>query len=90
MCHLDEPGELSVAVRRLVADYVTKAGRTLVLAGDQAPLRATADRSGGRLLAATRRSRVTIASMDLLIATAALLEDAAVVTRNVKDFSRPF
>ena len=42
----------------------------------------------GRLLAATRRSRVTIASMDLLIGTAALLEDAALVTRNVKDFSK--
>ena len=42
----------------------------------------------GRLLAATRRSRVTIASMDLLIGTAALLENAALVTRNVKDFSK--
>lgn len=42
----------------------------------------------GRLLAATRRSGPAIASMDLLIGTAALLEDAALVTRNVKDFSR--
>ena len=42
----------------------------------------------GRLLAATRRSRVTIPSMDLLIGTAALLDDAALVTRNVKDFSK--
>ena len=42
----------------------------------------------GRLLAATRRVRQAVASMDLLIATAALLEDAALVTRNVKDFSK--
>ena len=42
----------------------------------------------GRLLAAMRRSRVTIASMDLLIGTAALLDDAALVTRNVKDFAK--
>ena len=42
----------------------------------------------GRLLAATRRSRLTVASMDLLIGTAALLDDAALVTRNVKDFSK--
>jgi tRNA(fMet)-specific endonuclease VapC len=42
----------------------------------------------GRLLAATRRTRRPVASMDLLIGTAALLEDAALVTRNVKDFSK--
>ena len=42
----------------------------------------------GRLLAATRRTGRTSASMDLLIATAALQEDAALVTRNVKDFSK--
>ena len=42
----------------------------------------------GRLLAATRRTNRSVASMDLLIATAALLEDAALVTRNVKDFSK--
>ena len=38
--------------------------------------------------AATRSSRRPLAPMDLLIATAALLEDAPLVTRNVKDFSR--
>jgi predicted nucleic acid-binding protein len=42
----------------------------------------------GRLLAATRRMNRPVASMDLLIGTAALLEDAALVTRNVKDFSK--
>lgn len=42
----------------------------------------------GRLLAAVQRTRASIATMDLLIATAALLDDAALVTRNVKDFSR--
>ena len=42
----------------------------------------------GRLLAAITRSRRSIGTMDLLIATAALLDDAALVTRNVKDFSR--
>ena len=42
----------------------------------------------GRLLAAVHQSGRPIATMDLLIATAALLDDAPVVTRNVKDFSR--
>jgi predicted nucleic acid-binding protein len=42
----------------------------------------------GRLLAATRRGGRAVASMDLLIGAAALLDDAALVTRNVKDFSR--
>lgn len=42
----------------------------------------------GRLLAAIHRSRRSVATMDLLIATAALLDDAPLVTRNVKDFSR--
>jgi tRNA(fMet)-specific endonuclease VapC len=42
----------------------------------------------GRLLAATTRGGKPPAAMDLLIATAALLEDAPVVTRNVKDFAK--
>jgi tRNA(fMet)-specific endonuclease VapC len=42
----------------------------------------------GRLLAATRHTGRAVASMDLLIGTAALLDDAALVTRNAKDFSR--
>lgn len=42
----------------------------------------------GRLLAATQRAGRAVASMDLLIGTAALIDDAALVTRNVKDFSR--
>ena len=41
-----------------------------------------------RLWAATNRKRRSIASMDLLIATAAIIEDAPLVTKNVKDFSR--
>ena len=42
-----------------------------------------------RLFAAAGRSRKPpVATMDLLIATAALLDDAPLVTRNVKDFSR--
>jgi len=41
-----------------------------------------------RLLAAIRQSRRDVATMDLLIATAATLDDAPLVTRNVKDFSR--
>ena len=41
-----------------------------------------------RLLAAQERKRQRIAAMDLLIATAAVLEAAALVTRNVKDFRR--
>ena len=42
----------------------------------------------GRLLASSSRSGRVPASMDLLIATAALIDDAPLVTRNVKDFSR--
>ncbi len=42
----------------------------------------------GRLLAATQRAGRSVASMDLLIGAAALLDDAPLVTRNVKDFSR--
>ena len=41
-----------------------------------------------RLLAATTRGGKPPAAMDLLIATAALLDDAPVVTRKVKDFSK--
>ena len=41
-----------------------------------------------RLLAATSRGGRPVAAMDLLIATAATLDDAPLVTRNVKDFSR--
>lgn len=41
-----------------------------------------------RLLAATARGGRPVAAMDLLIATAATLDDAPLVTRNVKDFSR--
>jgi len=44
--------------------------------------------SYGRLLAAVQRSNRPIAVMDLLIATAAIIDDAPLVTRNVKDFSR--
>lgn len=42
----------------------------------------------GRLLAAISRSGKPLATMDLLIATAALIDDAPLVTRNLKDFSR--
>ena len=41
-----------------------------------------------RLRVATTRSGRQVASMDLLIATAAILDAAPLVTRNVKDFSR--
>ena len=42
----------------------------------------------GRVLAAIERTGRRIASMDLLIATAALVDDAPLLTRNVKDFAR--
>ncbi|MGH9386391.1 MAG: type II toxin-antitoxin system VapC family toxin [Vicinamibacterales bacterium] len=42
----------------------------------------------GRLCASVHRGRRSIATMDLLVATTALLDDAPLVTRNVKDFSR--
>jgi predicted nucleic acid-binding protein len=41
-----------------------------------------------RVVAAMQRSGTTIGKMDVLIATAALIDDAPLVTRNVKDFSR--
>lgn len=41
-----------------------------------------------RLFASTRRSGKAASAMDLLIATAALLDDAPLITRNVRDFSR--
>ena len=42
----------------------------------------------GRLLAGIRARGATIASMDLLIATAAVLDAAPLVTRNVRHFSK--
>ena len=41
-----------------------------------------------RLLAAATRSKRPVDTFDLLIATAAILDDAPLVTRNVKDLSR--
>lgn len=41
-----------------------------------------------RLLAGLSRRGSPVATMDLLIATAALVDDAALVTRNRKDFAR--
>lgn len=41
-----------------------------------------------RLLAATTRGGKPVAAMDLLIAAAATLDDAPLVTRNARDFSR--
>ncbi|MGQ0736500.1 MAG: type II toxin-antitoxin system VapC family toxin [Acidobacteriota bacterium] len=41
-----------------------------------------------RLLAATARGGRPVAALDLFIAAAATLDDAPLVTRNVKDFSR--
>jgi predicted nucleic acid-binding protein len=42
----------------------------------------------GRVWSATNRGKRVVPVMDLLIATAAMIEDAPLVTRNVKDFSR--
>lgn len=42
----------------------------------------------GRTLAKLRRRGETVSTMDLLIATAALVDGAALVTRNVRDFER--
>jgi predicted nucleic acid-binding protein len=41
-----------------------------------------------RLFAATSKNRQPVEAFDLLIATAAILENAPLVTRNVKHFSR--
>ena len=42
----------------------------------------------GRLFTAVTRGGRQLATMDLLIATAAILDDAQLITRNVKDFTR--
>jgi predicted nucleic acid-binding protein len=42
----------------------------------------------GRLLATMQRNGQRVATMDLLIATAAMIDDAQLVSRNIKDFSR--
>jgi tRNA(fMet)-specific endonuclease VapC len=42
----------------------------------------------GRLLASMQRTGLKVATMDLLIATAAVLDNAQLVTNNVKDFAR--
>jgi tRNA(fMet)-specific endonuclease VapC len=42
----------------------------------------------GSLAAATSRGRKPLAAMDVLIATAAVVDNAGLVTRNVRDFSR--
>jgi tRNA(fMet)-specific endonuclease VapC len=42
----------------------------------------------GRLYAATSRRATPMSAMDLLIATSAILDDASLVTKNVRDFSR--
>jgi len=42
----------------------------------------------GSLLASQERTRGRISTMDLLIATSALVVGASLVTRNAKDFSR--
>ena len=42
----------------------------------------------GRLLARLTRAGQTVSTMDLLIATSAILREAPLVTRNVKDFAK--
>lgn len=42
----------------------------------------------GRVRAAVQRTGRPLPAMDLLIATAALIDDAPLITKNVKDFSR--
>jgi tRNA(fMet)-specific endonuclease VapC len=83
VCELRAGAELT---RKAIAEHEALdrllSGLLIVYPDDRFPVQY------GRLLAAMRRSRVTIASMDLLIGTAALLDDAALVTRNVKDFAK--
>jgi tRNA(fMet)-specific endonuclease VapC len=49
---------------------------------------ATFAQTYGRLLASLQRSGQTVGTMDLLIATAAIVDDASLLTGNVKEFSR--
>jgi predicted nucleic acid-binding protein len=42
----------------------------------------------GRLLSSIQKSGRSVSSMDLLIATSALVDDAPLITRNIRDFSR--
>jgi tRNA(fMet)-specific endonuclease VapC len=83
VCELRAGAELSKRALREHEDLDRLLGGLLVAYPDErfAPLY-------GRLLAATDRGGRRVASMDLLIATAALLDDAPLATKNVKDFSR--
>jgi predicted nucleic acid-binding protein len=83
VCELRAGCELSRHPARAHADLDRLLGGLLVAYPD--------DRFGAMyagLLASIQRSRRSIAAMDLLIGTAAMLDDAPIVTRNVKDFSR--
>lgn len=95
-----EPGELLAVSVHVVAELRVGAE----LARHQLQMHETIDRllagfltiypdqrfaaAYARLWVATNRRRRTVPPMDLLIATAAIVHDAPLVTHNVKDFSR--
>lgn len=95
-----EPGELLAVSVHVVAELRVGAERGRHPIADHRALDAFLDgflvlypdhrfaATYARLWVAANRKRRSVPSMDLLIATAAIIEDAPLVTKNVKDFSR--
>lgn len=83
LCELHAGAELSVdpAGERSRVDALV-APLALAVPDERFP------RTYGRLLAELRRRREGISTMDLLIATAAVVDGAPLVTRNAREFER--
>lgn len=83
VCELLAGVELARDPRRELREVATLTSALLVVYPDDrfAP-------AYGRLLASLARTGQRVATMDLLIATAAIVDDAPLVTRNWKDFMR--
>ena len=82
-CELSAGAELSVrpSVERQKIEHLCSALRIVYPDERFAP-------TYGRLLSALTRAGRSISTIDLLIATSAVVDDAPLVTRNVKDFRR--
>ena len=82
-CELHAGAELSSAPAKEHARVAA-----LCSALETVPVDERFPRTYGRLLAELRRRGEVISTMDLLIATAARVENARLVTRNVREFER--
>ncbi|HEY7878509.1 MAG TPA: type II toxin-antitoxin system VapC family toxin [Gemmatimonadaceae bacterium] len=82
-CELHAGADLSSATAREHARVDTLCSTLEIVQTDE-----RFPREYGRLLGELRRRGESIGTMDLLIATAARVDDARLVTRNVRDFER--